>query len=415
MKIFMLLGWRNLWRHKRRSWVVISSVSLGLYCILLTIGFMNGMISQLVDNTIRTSLGHVAVHEKGYFDNMKIETNFAPDKKLFETIMKNPLTEAAAPRVKLQGMVRSSEGARGVLIMGIDPQKEKSVSGIYGYTLPDGKTKKKDDRYLADPDALEILISKSMAKTLDVVIGDKVVLMVQDDRNEIIGVALTVRGLYESPMESFDKFVVYVGITQIQKITGIGGNISEISVIAKNRDRAPQLKKKLAPLLPKSLELFSWQEMAPSIVGLIKMMDSQMVIFYVIIFVTIIFSIANTLIMAILERFHEIGVMKSIGTRPSQVFFMILFEAFNLGLVGLAVGLSVGIISIKIMGVTGIDLSAFMATMRAWGTGSVIYPIIKVKDIFIAIAVVLVTTGLAALYPAIKAARIKPLDALHYV
>jgi ABC-type lipoprotein release transport system permease subunit len=119
--------------------------------------------------------------------------------------------------------------------------------------------------------------------------------------------------------------------------------------------------------------------------------------------------------MAVMERFHEIGVMKSIGTRPSMVFFMVMFEALNLGLIGLASGIISGAGLVYILSITGIDLSIFMESMRVWGSGSVIYPVIKLLDIVMAFVIVFITTVSAALYPAVKAARIKPLEALNFI
>ena len=155
--------------------------------------------------------------------------------------------------------------------------------------------------------------------------------------------------------------------------------------------------------------------MAPNLVNAIKLMDKMLLIYYAIFFITVVFSIANTLIMSILERFHEIGVMKSIGTRPSQVFFVVMFEALNLGAVGLLAGLTIGMALILTLSWTGIDFSAFMEAMRQWGAGSIIYPFITLKDFIITTIVVELTSIIAAIYPAIKAARIKPLEALHYI
>ena len=147
----------------------------------------------------------------------------------------------------------------------------------------------------------------------------------------------------------------------------------------------------------------------------IKLFDMTMYIFFSIIFVTVVFSVANTLIMAIMERFREIGVMKSIGTRPAFIVAMVIFEAVNLGFVGLAAGMIFGELFILIFSFTGIDFSFYSESMRTMGTGNIIYPTLKTADIAISALIVLVTTVLAALYPAFKAARIKPLEALHYV
>jgi ABC-type lipoprotein release transport system permease subunit len=271
-------------------------------------------------------------------------------------------------------------------------------------------------RFIADPDAGEVLISQSLARKLDLAVGDRLVLMVQDLHNEIIGEGLVVTGLFESPMESFDKYTVFVGLKKLQRITGLGGAISGLTLLLADKDRIlPERNRLRKALQGRGLEVLSWQDMAPNLVKAVALFDAMMYIFFAIVFATVIFSIANTLIMAVMERFHEIGVMKSIGTRPSWVFAMILFEAVNLGLVGLAAGIASGLALTWILGLTGINLSFYMESMRTWGTGSVIYPAIKPADIAVSAIIVFTTTLAAAIYPALKAARIKPLDALHFI
>ncbi len=411
MMTFVKLAWRNIWRHRRRSLVVISSIGIGVFAMMFTDGFMNGMNMQMVENTISTSLGHVAVHRKGFQDNMKLEYNFSADQKMLEAIDRTPLVKVWAPRVKMQAMVRSSESSRGVMIVGIDPELEKNISKIYDYTR-----KKDGSRFISGRNTDEILISREMAEKLDLLVGDRLVVMLQDKHNEIIGTGLRVCGLYETPVNSYDRFVVFVGIEKLQAMNGMGANISEISVLLHDKKDVDTVKSSLiAGINDGSLEILSWKDMAPSLVKSIRLFDTMMFIFFAIIFMTVVFSIANTLIMAIMERFHEIGVMKSIGTRPRMVFFMIIFEAFNLGLIGVVAGIVVGMVLNVILSYTGIDLSLYQESMRAWGTGSVIYPIIRFIDIVNAVIIVFFTTFIAALYPAIKAARIKPLDALHFI
>jgi ABC-type lipoprotein release transport system permease subunit len=411
IKTFIMLGWRNLWRQKRRSLVVILSITIGVVLMLLQIAIMNGMITQMLENNISTKLGHISIAKKGFFDDMKLESNFLPDPRMLDRIRKEKNVVAVAPRVKAFAMIRTSEASRGVIVMGIYPDREKNISKINEYTLNE-----EGSRYLDDPSANDILISKTLAEKLDVAVGDKVVLLVQDEDNEMTGVGLTVRGLFQTPVRDYDNGVVYMGIKRLQEITGLKDNVSEVMVIVKNKDIVDSVKPRIMKsVADDNLEILTWKEMAPFLLSAIAMIDKQMIVFYFIVFITIIFSIANTLIMSIMERFHELGVMKSIGTRPSQIFFIIMFEAMNLGAVGLAAGVVVSIAAVNILAINGIDFSLFMEAMRQWGAGSVIYPLIYVKDIIISIVVVELTTLLAAMYPALKAARIKPLEALHYI
>lgn len=409
--IFIRLSWRNVWRNKRRSLVVISSIGIGIFAMLIIMAVMNGMNYQMIDNTISTSLGHVSIHKKGFLDNIKASYSFKPESDIYGRLSETESVAGWAPRVKVQGIVRSSEASQGVLITGIDPEREKSVSEIYNYTSKD-----EGSSFLDDPAAGDVLISEQLAKKLDLVTGDRVVVMLQNSKEEIVGEALTVKGIFRSPIDSFDKYVIFTGIKKLQKAAGMDNNISEISVRCKTRDDSSSVKSEISGFIKDSdIETLSWQEMAPSIMSAIRLFDAMMFIFFGIVFITVIFSVANTMIMAVMERFHEIGVMKCIGTRPLNVFIMIVSEAVNLGLAGMAAGLSCGLVFNLALGVTGLDLSVFSESMRIWGTGSVIYPIMMFKDIAASVVIVLVTAVTAAIYPAVKAARIKPLEALNYI
>jgi putative ABC transport system permease protein len=411
MRIFIQISWRNIWRNKRRSLVIISTVAIGIFAMMTCVGFMNGFNVQLVENTISTSLGHIAIHKAGFQNDMKLEYNFMADGALYEAIRKNPSVVSFAPRVKVAGMIRSSEASRGVTVVGIDPKSERRVSRISQYTLLDGGS-----RFLDDPSEDAILISKSLAKKLDLLLGDKLVLMIQAQDGQIIGAGLRIKGFFVTPIDGIDKRVVYVGIHKLQEITRIGGNVSEINIITKNRNIADDAKLALVRSIGNDgLEILSWKDMAPNIVRMIELADTVVLFFMAVIFITVIFSIVNTMVMAIMERFHEIGVMKSIGTRPSSIFAMIVFEAMNCSAVGLCAGILAGGLLIALLSHTGLDLSAYSGNLRSWGTGSIIYPLLRVADIMSAAAVVGATTLAAALYPAVLAARIKPLEALHFI
>ncbi len=410
MKIILLIAWRNVWRNKRRSLVVISSISMGIFAMILSMGLINGMNRQMVDNAITSSLGHLSMHKKGYLESMKPEFNFFPSEKILTQIKQLKNLVAFAPRIKAHAMLRSSEAARGIVLVGIDPMLEEKITKIKEYIIPD-----RQSSFLSDPSDQGILISRLIAHKLDLKPGDKLVVMIQDKGNEIRGVGMVVRALFETPIESFDKYIAYTGIKTMQSMVGFKDHISEINLILRNKDDASEAKENLLQSLGETgVEIRTWKEMAPGLVSSIALFDMMMYIFFSIVFATVIFSIANTLIMSIMERFYEIGVMKSIGTNPYWIFFMVLAEAITLSFVGLSLGILCGALVIAILSFTGLDFSFFLESMRIWGTGSKIYPGIKGMDLAVAVFIVLATTIIAALYPAFKAARIRPIEAVHF-
>lgn len=411
MKILALLSWRNVWRNRRRSLVVISSIAFGIFAMILSVGIMNGFNVQMVENTIGTSLGHISIHHKGWQDEMKLALHFIPSPSLMAQLKSHPDIEGFSPRVKTEGIIRSSATSRQVLIIGIDPAFEQNASVIHLYT-----SQENGSRFLTPTDQDALLISREIAEKLELTIGDKAVLMLQDTRRQLHGAGLKVAGIYQTPIDAFDKFTVFTPIQKLQELSGLDNAISQIVVRLKNGRDVARIKDYLSRKIDDpSLEILTWKEMDPSLVRAIRLFDQMMYIFFAIIFITVVFSVANTLIMAIMERFHEIGVMKSIGTRPSWIFSIIVMEAGFLGAVGLILGISMGLLLTLLLSYTGIDFSFYIESMRSWGTGSVIYPTIKLLDMIMAALIVLMTTFIAALYPALKAARIKPLEALHYV
>ena len=412
MKIFLLICWRNLWRHRRRSLIVISSVAIGIFAMMLSMGILNGVYYQAIDNNINIALGHVSVQAKGFRDSMTLRNSFVPDRELVRALASQGGTvNGYAPRLKMQGMLNSSESSKGVIIVGVDPEREKSVSNIRTYV-----SGRDGGAFLPDAESNQICISRDVAEKLDVVPGDSIVVMVQDKNDQMVGVGMTVSGLFQTPIDSINQFTAFVGIKRLQEMTGAGERISEMNIALKDRDRVEEARAAVRKAVhDPSLTVLTWKEMAPYLVSSIMVVDAMMYVSFGIIFITIIFSIANTLIMAIMERFHEIGVMKAIGTKPSWIFSMVLFESVNLGLIGLGAGIVLSWIVIGILSKVGINFSFQFEAVRAFGSGAVIYPIMRWTDVVAGAVIVMLTTVMAALYPARKGARIEPLEAITFI
>ncbi|MEJ5363292.1 MAG: FtsX-like permease family protein, partial [Spirochaetota bacterium] len=207
----------------------------------------------------------------------------------------------------------------------------------------------------------------------------------------------------------------YTGIRKAQEISGLGNAISEIIVRCADKDFADSVASTITSLDIADLEVLTWKQMAPNIVQAIKLFDTMMYVFLAIIFISIIFTIANTMIMAIMERYREIGIMKSIGTQPSWIAAIVILEACGLGVLGVVAGIVITYLLVAITGTTGINFAFYSESMRVWGTGTTIYPFLTATNSIMATVIVLLNTIVASLYPAYKAAKIKPIDALHFI
>ena len=412
MKIFFMICWRNLWRHRRRSVIVISSVAIGIGAMLLSMGILNGVSRQAVDNNINIALGHLSIQKKGLRDSMSLKNGFVPDAGMVRAVnARRDRVRGWTRRLKAQGMLNSSESSAGVVVVGVEPGREEGVSSIASYIVSPG-----GGSFLAESDPNGICISRASAEKLDVTPGDTIVVMLQDGTGDMSGAGMTVRGIFQTPVDAVDQYVAFVGLKRLQEMTGAGDSVSEINIVLRNREDADEigrgLRKEIA--MP-GIAVLTWKEMAPYLVSSILVLDVMMYVSFGIIFITVVFSIANTLIMAIMERFHEIGVMKAIGTKPSWIFSMIMFESINLGLVGLVAGVAASAVILGVLSKAGINFSFQSDTFRTLGSGSVIYPAMRLKDVFAASAIVIVTTIAAAVYPARKGAKIGPLEAITFI
>lgn len=390
---------------------MITSVAIGIFAMISAMGLLNGIMEQMVDNTINTALGHISIRSKGFQGSLRSNHSFIPTETLYAAISRiSDSQKNHAPRIKLKGMARSSASSRPVVITGIDPVKERSVSHLAEYIIPETGS------FLERSDEDTVLISKNLADALELSPGDKLIIMMQNTKGELTAAGLTIKGLFTTPMENFDRHTIFLGIEKLQTLAGFGKKISEITITLKSRDKSSAMKSTILPFVQKAgLEILTWQEMAPNLVRSIAIVDTMMYVSFFIIFITVIFSIANTLVMAIMERFREIGVMKSIGTEPRMIFFMVVFESMLLGIIGLVFGIAAGCTAMAILSIGGIDLSVYAQTLRAIGSGSIIYPSVRAFDVFMTTIIVLFTTICASIVPARKAARIEPVKALTYV
>lgn len=400
------MAWRNVGRNPRRTLIVGSAIAIGLGATIVAMAVNYGMIFEMVASAIRTEVGHVQVHGRGYDAKPGIAIRIEPGQGVGPELVEDlPEVIAWAPRVRDEGLVSSPRASVGVRLVAIDPTREAQVS-VLDESVTQG--------HFLTGEPRRVLVGERLADRLQVGVGDKVVFSVQDVSGDLTGEAYRIAGLFRTSSRELDEGALFLPIQEAQRLLGIGEAISEF-VILSNDDRAldalaARLQEKLGP----ALEVHTWEELRPTLVSMIKIFDQMGWIMYAAIFIAMAFGIANVLLMSLYERIREIGIVLSLGMPPARLVASLLAESLILTLVGVAFGLGLGLLGIWALA-DGIDLSAWADGLDAYGMSPVIVPVVRSSDLTQPLVIAVLTAVLASLWPAVRAVRIRPAEAVRHV
>ncbi|RMF56999.1 MAG: ABC transporter permease [Calditrichaeota bacterium] len=400
------IAWRNIWRNKRRSLIVLTSIIVGLVAIVLYDSLSVGMIYQMLENQIGSYVAHIQIHKNGFNDNRIIQNYVPSPHKVDSLLQKEKFVKAYSKRVLSFGILSSATNSSGVYLVGIRPEMESRVTKIHTYIT--------EGTYLTGK-SHEIVIGKNLADKLKVGIGDKVVAMASSLHGNIGAEVFRVVGIYQSFSSQFDKIYIYVNLHDAQNMLELEDNISEFALLLENSELSQNVKNRLSTQLGEEYEVLTFQELLPMLVLQIDVYKESIFIFYAIIAIAMIFGIVNTMLMSVFERIQEFGVLMAIGMKNSRVFFMVLLEALILGTVGTIVGFILGYLIYIPLSHTGIDFAMFSEGLKAFGVGTVIYPVLTLQSVVSALLVIPFISVIGAIYPAIKAIRLEPINAIRYV
>jgi len=398
-------AWRNLWRNPRRTAIVLSAVSVGIAGVVLSMAVNNGMILQMVETAIRTEVGHLQLHARGFEANPRLRLNLPEGGRAgVEALRALPGVRAFAPRVRSEGLVFSPRASVGVAVVGIDPEREAEVSvlerSLVAGAYLDGQRR--------------ILVGEALARRLHVEVGDKVVLSVQQLGGDLTGEAFRVGGVFRTASLEFDRGTVFLRLPDSQQLFGLGDAVSELVVLAEERRRVGALQAALRARLGDGVEVRTWEELRPLLVQMIEVFDATAWYVYAAIFVAMVFGIANVLLMSVYERIREIGILMAIGMKGRRLVAMIVVESTLLTGLGLGLGYGLAVAAVASLR-DGIDLSRWAEGLTTLGVGTVIVPVIRSQDVGIPILVALVTAIVASLWPSLRATRLRPAQAVRHV
>lgn len=401
--MLFILAWRNIWRNKKRSLIIIAAITAGLSCGLFASAVMYGMYESLINSTIDREIGHIQIHSLNYED-AKIITDTIPEfKSVLNEINKISEVSGLSSRVIIDGMCSSPTSSRGVKITGIIPDEESKVTTIKNQII--------EGNYFNKDLSSEVIIGKKLADNLNVKRKSKLVLSFQDFEGNIVYAAFRVAGIYRTESSQYDQSVIFVKQNDLFGLLNSGEFSHEIAIRLNSFQQVDSVYSKLSGLFP-TLSVKDWKLLAPEIKVYYDILDIQLYFFMGIILFALLFGITNTMLMSVIERIREIGILIALGMKRSKIFVMIIIETITLTLVGCFAGLIIGVIVIQIFNSTGINLSAFTEGLSQFSISTVLYPVLPFTFYPVITLMIIISAIIAAIYPAIKAIRLKPATAI---
>lgn len=404
MKILLKIAWRNIWRNRQRSLVMIIAIMAGLWGGIFASALSFGLMKQRFVSGIEQHISHVQIHHPEYLKEQEVKYAVDEWESLRAQLQETEEVLAFSGRTLVSGMLSAATLTTGVSIIGIEPEMEASTTSLNKYimegALPDSQQRN------------PVLIGKKLADKIKAQLHSRIVLTFQDIEGEITAASFRVAGIYQTSNLALDERRVFVRQSDINHLLGSSLLINEIGILLDDHELSENFAEKYQALYP-GLTVRNWSEISPELSYIHEMTSVMLMFVLVIILLALAFGLLNTMLMSVFERVKELGMLMAIGMNKKRVFVMILFETTFLTLLGAIFGIVVGASTILLFIRKGIDLSAVGGdSLNEFGFDSVVYPQLEASFFGMLTLLVVATAILTAIYPALKALRLRPAEAV---
>ena len=396
------ISWRNVWRNKLRSFVVIISVVFGLLGGIIIIAMSYGLNEERMNNAVETYLSHIQIHNKSFSEEYNIKHTIDNLEGIENAINNDSRVVSYSKRIILNGMLSNSNGSYGIQVKGVDPIEEVKVTNTYEKVI--------EGEYFKSEKENTILVGKKLAERLNLKLKSKVVITFQDENYELTSLLYRVEGIFRSGNSRYDEANVFVKNVSITKNLPNFSGYHEIPILLTDIELRNQVKNDLISKNSNNL-IEGWDDISKDLAYANEMLAAVLYIFMMIILSALSFGIVNTMLMAILERRKEIGMLMSIGMSRFKIFLMISFETMFLSIVALPIGLILSYSIVEYYSVVGIDLSIVEAVLENFGVGTRLYFKVPNQEYFIVAIMVFVISIISSIFPSVRALKINPVEA----
>ena len=402
--LILKVAWRNIGRNRRRTVVTVGAMAFGLYAMVIWFGMLQGMLNDMEETVVEVELGDLQIHAPTYLDDPSLYTDIDDVDALLSRL------EAAGFRASARlvgaGLAAAHDSAAGASLRGIDVQGNAGVSVI--------STRLAEGAWLDDDDPAGVVVGRRLARTLDLAVGDELVVLSQTTDGAIANDLYAVRGILDSVSDGIDRSAVFLTDAAFRALFVMPAGAHEI-VLRKPDDIELELTAALEAAQGPDLDTQSWRSLVPTLATYLDSARQMMAIISAIIYIVIAILILNAMLMAVFERIREFGVLKALGVEPRQVLSLIFAEsALQTGL-ALAIGLALSLPTLWYLVEYGIDTGALGGVSVIGATFATVWQAAVSPATFVTPSMTLILLVLlAVIYPALKAARISPVEAMRH-
>ncbi len=404
MPISLRLAWRNLWRHKRRTWLTTGAMVFSNVLLVFLITWQYAMYGMMVDNSLRMLTGHFQIQHPAYFDKPRIENSFQLSKSTLEALENQDGIDVLVRRSEAFVLASSRERSYGIQIIGVEANKEASISSLPGLL--------KDGRYLqANEEQIEIVLGSRLAKNLKIKLGDELTLFGSAKDGSTAAAIATLVGTLETGVQEVDRNLAFIHLEDFDAIFAMEGEIHRVVALTPSVDSVDTLLTKI-PELGEDVVVRDWNKLLPELKQSIQSDMASSWFMYSVLIILVAFSVLNTQLMSVLERTKEYGIMMALGLNTLRLASLVLLEALLMALLGLLLGIGLGLIVVAILGQTGVSFPGMEEMAAEFNIPSRMYLEIDLRSAMAGPLLVFSASILAAIYPVLRLRRLRIVQAM---
>ncbi len=401
--VVLTVALRNLLGHLPRTLLTVGAIAVGLASLIFLWSFSDGLHRNMLGNFQRAIIGSLQIHHEGFFKQPELSGYIRNTQRVADALEHSGIQQYSR-RLESFGLAASDATTEGVMLIGMDPVSEKKVTqleeriGIGRFLLPD--------------DSYSLILGATTANNLRVKLGDEVIIVGYDRYGAMVAESFTLIGIITSGEMGLDRGMAITSLDTLQEMVDMQGKVTTFVLRLPERDIATATQELQLRLQGETLEIMPWYTMFPIMKEWITLHNGFLYLFIGVVLFIVLAGELNTLLLSMLERTREFGVLMAIGTSRQEVATLLVMEAFLIGVVGTLAGLALGFLIVAITNFTGIDLSILLGSTTRFYVDPLVYPQLNLEHLGVSVVAILLASLTAGLYPAWRASLLQPAEVI---